>query len=89
MTGDLWVRHMLRLCLSVLLVFLLLCSFVFVLLCLFDVFVRLRLLLLFVLFVLFVTLVRGGVRFPGEVDELVLPRLRRTVVLRRVGLSVW
>ena len=31
--------------------------------------------------VLFVTLVRGGVRFPGEVDELVLPRLRRTVAL--------
>ena len=27
------------------------------------------------------SVVRGGVRFPGEFGELVLPRLRRTVVV--------
>ena len=46
-----------------------------------SLFVRVCLVVLVVGFVLFVTLVRGGVRFPGEVDELVLPRLRRTVAL--------
>ena len=65
---------MLRIPLSVLLVLLLLCSLCFLFVCLWS-------LLVCFLSVMFVILVRGGVRFPGEVDELVLPRLRRTVAL--------
>ena len=69
---------MLGIPLSVLLVLLLLCSLCFFLfICGFCLFVS----VLLFLSVMFVTLVRGGVRFPGEVDELVLPRLRRTVAL--------
>ena len=71
---------MLRIPLSVLLVLLLLCPFFFF----FFLFVCGLCLFVFVLWflsVMFVTLVRGGVRFPGEVDELLLPRLRRTVAL--------
>ena len=33
------------------------------------------------LFVPSLSVVRGGVRFPGDFGELVLPRLRRTVVV--------
>ena len=69
---------MLRIPLSVLLVLLLLCSLSFFLfICGFCLFVS----VLWFLSVMFVTLVWDGVRFPGEVDELVLPRLRRTVAL--------